>query len=232
MKYATKGLLLASLLLLAAGAAADDAYLRLRCTGDSEGAEVKVNGARKGACPIDVAVPAGDIALSATKDLGRGQYRLYSTEFFLDARASRRIDIVLGADVHFTEEGRQLEDERLAEEKAAAAQAAAAVAEQQAAVEAARQQARRQAADAAAAKAAEPGMVKWYTGAMSSKDPTVPPSAAFTYVLFSPLYLPMSTVTDITQGKSIASMDPAVFARPESMVARAAGQQPAALAAR
>ena len=101
MKYGKKGLLLAGLLLLAVEAVADDAYLRLRCEGDSAGAEIKVNGARKGACPLDVAVPAGDIALSATKDMGRGQYRLYTKEFFLDARSSRRIDIVLGAELHF-----------------------------------------------------------------------------------------------------------------------------------
>lgn len=205
---------------------ADDAYLRLRCEGESEGADVRINGKLKGQCPIDIAVPEGEVNLQVSKDLGRGQYRLYQKNLFLSAGAMKRETVVLGTEILFTAEGRKQEAARLAVAKAAADKAAA---EKAAAAEAARLQAEkdapRLAAEAEAARQAaikaEPGQVKRYVQAMSSDDPAVPPLTATLFTTYAPLFLPTSTSTDAADGKSITATDPAAFANPDSMVAQA-----------
>lgn len=210
---------------------AADAYLRLRCDGASEGSEVRINGQMKGQCPIDLAVPEGKIRLSVRKDLGRGQYQLYEKELFLSAGAMKRETVTLG-NILFTPEGRKLEDERIA------AEAARVAAEQEAARLQAERDAPRIAAEKEAARIAaikaQPGMTKEWLGFMSSHCPnagrggqcpggTVLPAMLITS---SPVHLPFSTVTDLIQGKSLVdATDPAVFANPDAMIARATRAQ-------
>lgn len=228
-------MLLVGLTLLGASEVmAADAYLRLRCEGASEGAEVRINGQLKGQCPIDLAVPEGKIRLSVRKDLGRGQYQLYERDLFLAANAMKRENVVMEGPILFTPQGRKLEDERLA----AAAAAAKVEAERLAAEkEAARLQAERDAPRIAAEKEAariaaikaEPGMTKQWLGFMSSHCPnarrgrcpggTVLPLMIITS---SPAHLPFSISTDLIEGKSLVdATDPAVFANPDAMIARA-----------
>lgn len=202
--------------LMAAEAVAADAYLRLRCDGPSEGAEVRINNQLKGQCPIDLAVPEGKIQLSVRKELGRGQFQLYEKELFLSANAMKRENVIFG-EIQFTAEGRKLEDERLA--------AAAAAAK----VEAERQAAEKEAAQIAAIKA-QPGMTKTWLAAMSSRCPQAgrggrcPGSSILPLIATTgaPMALPLSSTTDLAEGKSLAdASDPAVFANPDAMIARA-----------
>ncbi|MDP2229246.1 MAG: PEGA domain-containing protein [Moraxellaceae bacterium] len=202
---------------------AADAYLRLRCEGSSEGAEVRINGQMKGHCPLDVAVPEGQIQLSVRKDLGRGQYQLYEKEIFLSAGAMKRENVTLG-DIQFTPEGRKLEDERLATEAARVA-AEKEAARLQAERDAPRIAAEQEAARRAAIKA-QPGMTKTWLDGMSSKCQSGPCSGGSSLAIVAttgaPMALPLSTSTDMAEGKSVlAATDPAVFANPDAMVARA-----------
>lgn len=198
---------------------ADDAYLRLRCDGDAAGAAVSVNGVKKGECPIDLAVPEGNVKLSVRKVVDQYRYRLFEKEFFLPAGAMKRETIVLG-EVQFTPEGQRIEGERLAREQAAAEQAAAEKAAQEAIV--AEQQ------RLAAAEAAKYGMTNEYLQMLSSKDPEFTPTSVTTYIVYSPAFLPTSVLTDLSEGKQLyrVAADPAVFANPDSMVARASRPAP------
>jgi len=63
------------------------------------------------------------------------------------------------------------------------------------------------------ARRAEPGAVKKQLAYMSSKG-DANPSTATLATLYSPLFLPTSTTTDLIDGKSIAMTDPAVFDYP------------------
>lgn len=213
---------------------AADAYLRLRCDGTSEGAEVRINGQLKGQCPISIAVPEGNIRLSVRKDLGRGQYQLYEKDLFLAAGAMKRENVVLDDKILFTPEGRKLENERLAAEAAAAKAAAERLAAER---EAARLQAERDAPRIAAEKEAariaaikaQPGLTKMWLQAMSTNCPDgvgggCPggPSFALTVTTGAPVALPISTLSDVAEGKSLVdATDPAVFANPDAMIARA-----------
>lgn len=215
----------------AAEVLAADAYLRLRCEGTSEGSDVRINGQLKGQCPLDLAVPEGKIRLSVRKDLGKGQYQIYEKELFLSAGAMKRETVTLG-DVLFTPEGRKLEDERIAAEAARVA-AEKEAARLQAERDAPRIAAEQEAARIAAIKA-EPGMTKQWLGFMSSHCPqagrggrcpggTLLPALLITS---SPAHLPFSTITDLIQGKSLVdATDPAVFANPDAMIARATRAQ-------
>lgn len=233
--HCKKMLLVGMALFGASEVMAADAYLRLRCEGVSEGAEVRINGQLKGQCPIDLAVPEGKIRLSVRKDLGRGQYQLYEKDLFLAGNAMKRESVVMDGPILFTPQGRKLEDERLA----AAAAAAKVEAERLAAErEAARLQAERDAPRIAAEKEAarraairaQPGMTKTWINGMSSHCPeagrggrcpggSILPLVATTG---APFALPLSTSTDVAEGKSLVdATDPAVFANPDAMIARA-----------
>lgn len=217
---------------MASLAVADDAYLRLRCEGDSEGADVRINGKLKGQCPIDLAVPEGEIKLSVTKNLAKGQYRQFEKSLFLSGGAMKRETVELGPEILFTAEGRKLEDQRLAALKAAAdAEAARQAAAKEAARIQAEKDAPRLAAEAEAARQAairaQPGQVKRYLNMMSSQLPedtqntSSAPVTATLATLYAPLSLPLSTTTDVQDGKAIVTTDPAAFANPDSMVAQA-----------
>lgn len=214
-----------------------DAFLRLRCDGDSEGADVFVNNKLKGQCPLDLAVAEGNIQLQVVKNLPEGRYRRFATELFLAGGAMKRLDVVLDHELLFTPEGRKQEDARLAaaeaEEQARHARVAAAreAARVQAELdapriaaenEAARLKAQQEAVIAQqAAIQAAPGAVKTYMDILSTKghnDNVISASIGTTY---APLFLPLSTASDLTDGKSIALTDPAVFGNPDSMVAKA-----------
>lgn len=203
--------------LVASEAVAADAYLRLRCKGPSEGAEVRINNQLKGQCPIALlAVPAGNIQLSVRKDLGRGQFQTYEKELLLKDGDTVVENVMLG-EIQFTAEGRKLEDERLAVAAAAAK------------VEADRQAAEKEAARIAAIKA-QPGETKLWLGAMSSHCPQAgrggrcPGGSSFALIATTgaPMALPISTTSDLAAGKSLVdATDPAVFANPDAMIARA-----------
>lgn len=198
----------------AQAAFADDAYLRLRCDGDAAGAMVSINGVKKGECPIDLTVPEGNVRLSVRKVVDQYRFRVFEKDMLLPAGAMKRETVILG-DIQFTPEGQRIENERLAREKAEADRAAA----EKAARDAAAAEAYRQ----KVAEDSKYGMTNSYLQMLSSKDPQFTPVSVTTYIFYSPLFLPFSVVTDITQGKKFyrVAADPAVFANPDSMVARA-----------
>ncbi len=218
-----------------------DAYLRLRCEGDAENADVFINGKLKGQCPIDLSVVEGPIQLKVVKNIDQGHYRLFTSELFLSAGAMKRLDVELDAEILFTEQGRQQENQRLAALQVAAEAKAArfAAAEEAARVqavkdaprlaaekEAARVQAVQQALIAQqAAQQAAPGMAKLYMNSMSSKDPNVPGISGTFYTTYAPLFLPVSTMSDMSDGKSIAMTDPTAFGKPDSMMAKVMQRQ-------
>lgn len=207
-------------LFCAQAALADDAYLRLRCDGDAAGAIVSINGVKKGECPIDLAVPEGNIRLNVRKVVDQYRFRVFEKEMFLPAGAMKRETVVLG-DIQFTPEGQRIEGERLAREKAEADRIAAEKAAQAAVV--AEQQ------RLAAAEAAKYGMTNDYLKMLSSKDPQFTPVSVTTYIFYSPVFLPTSVLSDLASGKKLyrVAADPAVFANPDSMVARASRPAPA-----
>ena len=189
---------------------ADDAYLRLRCDGDSEGADVHINGKLKGQCPIDIAVPEGQINLQVRKDIGKGQYRLYQKTLFLSAGAMKRETVVLSPEILLTPEGRKIELARQAEAKAA--EEAARLQAERDAPRLAAEKAAAQLAAQEAARRAEPGMVHEYMQMMSSEHPqsrdSMAPTTALLATLYAPLMLPVSTTSDLADGKSIATTEP------------------------
>lgn len=201
---------------------ADDAYLRLRCDGEAAGAAVFINGAKKGECPIDLSIPEGNVRLVVRKVLDQYRFRSFEKELLLPAGAMKRETVVLG-DIQFTPEGQQIENERLAREKAEADRVAAEKAAQAAIV--AEQQ------RIAAAEAAKYGLTNDYLQMLSSKDPRFTPVSVTTYILYSPLFLPTSALSDLSSGKKLyrVASDPAVFANPDAMVARASRQDAAGM---
>mgnify|MGYP000880663982 CR=1 FL=1 len=116
-----------------------DAYLRLRCDGDADNADVFINDKFKGQCPIDLSVAEGSIKLKVVKNLDQGHYRLFTKELFLSAGAMKRLDVELAGEILLTAYGRKQESQSLAALKLAAAAKAARFAE---ADEAARLQAK------------------------------------------------------------------------------------------
>jgi hypothetical protein len=208
-----------------------EAVLRLRCEGESEGANVYINGHLKGQCPTDLGLPEGNIRLQVVKNLDKGRFRTFEKEFFVASGSVKRFEVVLGP-VQLTEEGRKIEAARIEAEKFAAAQEAQ---RQAAAREAARIQAEKDAPRLAAEKAraekeaaaqreaarrAEPGMVKKYMDALSSKGENAGPLTATLFTTYAPVFLPTSTTSDLIDGKNIAMTDPAVFGNRDSMIAQ------------
>lgn len=218
-----------------------DAYLRLRCEGDADNADVFINGKLKGQCPIDLSIAEGPIQLKVVKNIDQGHYRLFTSELFLSGGAMKRLDVELDAEILFTELGREQEKQRLAalqvaaEAKAARFAAAEEAARVQAVKDAPRIAAQKQAADAQAAQQAliaqqaaqqaAPGMAKQYMNSMSSQDPNVPGISGTFYTTYAPLFLPVSTLSDVSDGKSIAMTDPSAFGNPDSMIAKVMRQQ-------
>lgn len=207
-------------------AMAEDAYLRLRCDGEAAGAMVSINGVRKGECPIDLTVPEGTLQLSVRKTISQHSFKLYEKEMFLAGGAMKRETVELGP-LQFTAEGQRLENERLARlkaeqeaheaaenarkarEKAEAEAKAAALAEQQ---------------RLAAEEAARYGLTQDYLDIISSKQ-EVEGSEIFlwtTVAAYSPIFLPISTLSDLASGKKLmrTAADPAAFANPDAMVAK------------
>lgn len=207
-----------------------EAILRVRCDGDSEGADLYINGQIKGQCPTDLALAPGQIKLKVQKNLDKGRFRTFERDFLLSSGAVKRFDVELGP-VQLNAEGQRLERERIEAERLAAQKKAEreAAAREEARLQAERDAPRlaaekkaadaRAAAEAEAARRAAPGAVKNYMGQMSSKG-DANPSTATLATIYAPLFLPTSTTTDLIDGKNIAMTDPAVFGNPNSMMAK------------
>lgn len=207
----TKYVIAAALAMGHAGTAlAADAYLRLRCEGDAAGAMVTVNGAKKGECPVDLSIPEGNAHVVVRKNLTPHSFRIWEKQLFLAGGAMKRETVVLGP-VQFTPEGQRLENERAARELAAAQAVAAAQAEQ----------ARR-----AAEEAAKYGLTQDYLDDLSLKnEPDMPFSTWTLLTTYAPVFLPLSTVFDLSSGKQLmrsTAADPAAFANQQSMVGKTA----------
>ncbi len=218
-----------------------DAYLRLRCEGDTEGSDVFINGTLKGQCPIDLALAEGQIDLKVVKRLDDLRYQLFTSQLFLSAGAMKRLDVVIEGEILFTPEGRKQEDQRLAALKAAAdAQAAQmAAADERARIQAEKDApliaAQKQAAEAqaaqqaviaqAAARRAEPSGVQRYLDSMSTKGPDDSVSSATLATSYAPILLPSLTMDDMSTDRSIAMTDPTAFGNPDSMIAKVMHQQ-------
>lgn len=214
-----------------------DAYLRLRCDGDADSADVFINGKLKGQCPIDLSVTEGSIQLKVVKNIDQGHYRLFAKELFLSGGAMKRLDVELDAEILLTEQGREEQKQRLAAQQVAAAEKAArfAAAEEAARLqaikdapriaaekEAARVQAVQQAVIAQeTARKAAPGKVQGYMNSMSSKGPDDSFSSATIATTYAPLILPSLTTDDMSEGNALATTDPTVFGNPDSMIAKA-----------
>jgi hypothetical protein len=193
---------------------ADDAYLRLRCDGEAAGAEVRINGVKKGECPVDLIVPEGKVKLSVRKALDEHRFKTFEKELFLSGGAMKRESVVLGP-LQFTPEGQRLEDERMARENAEA--------------EARAEKKRRE--DAAWKRR---GLTQNYLGVLKNRvnyttnpPETEGPITWSSFVTMAPAYLPMSTLSDLSSGKDVfaKAADPAAFANPESMMGRVVQQQ-------
>lgn len=203
--------LLAGVVILggAGTALADDAFLRLRCEGEAAGGEVRINGVKKGECPIDLVVPEGEVKISVRKTLDQYRFKSFEKEVFLSAGAMKREAVVLGP-LQFTPEGQRLENERLARERAEAERIAA---EQAVVAEKHRLELE---------ETLKYGITNMVLQGMSSRDPD-PSSAsvAWTYGLPS---LPFSVLSDVSEGKRLyrSAGDPAVFANPDAKVSQAA----------
>lgn len=220
-----------------------DAYLRLRCEGDADNADVFINGKLKGQCPIDLSIVEGPIQLKVVKNIDQGHYRLFTTELYLSGGAMKRLDVELDAEILFTEQGREQEKQRLAalqvaaEAKAARFAAAEEAARVQAEKDAPRIAAEKQAAAAqaaqqaliaqAAARRAEPSGVQKYMDSMSTKGPDDNVSSATLATTYAPLILPSLTMDDMSTNKSMAMTDPSAFGNPDSMIAKVMRQQKA-----
>lgn len=78
--------------LLAATAAQAGAGLRVICEGDSQGAEVTVNGVFKGECPIDLKVAPGTAKVSVQKKTSGG-YLWFYQEFRLGDGSLKKVEV-------------------------------------------------------------------------------------------------------------------------------------------
>jgi hypothetical protein len=97
-------------------AQAEPSMLRIACDDDSAGAEITINGAFKGECPLDMQVKPGTVQLRAVKKMGAGRERHFNKEFRIGEGVVKRIDVQLDAP-QFTAEGKRQEDARLARER-------------------------------------------------------------------------------------------------------------------
>lgn len=71
--------------------------LRLKCSGDSDGAKVYINGKKSGECPITVFVPAGDISIKAVKTVDPDRERSFEMDIYLPDDSVKNIDVKLSA---------------------------------------------------------------------------------------------------------------------------------------
>lgn len=94
---ACRFLTLLAVLASAGVAHAQVAAVRLACDGDSQGAEVAVNGKVVGDCPIDVQVQPGNVRVTALKNVDAQQERTFATEFRVGPGTAKRVQVELGA---------------------------------------------------------------------------------------------------------------------------------------
>ncbi|MDI1365024.1 MAG: hypothetical protein PSX79_09185 [bacterium] len=99
------------------------ALLRINCEGDSAGADVTLNDEFKGACPIDVSVPAGTVRLRALKSEGELRERVLEQEFRIGSGVVKKIELEMPAS-QLNARGQRLEEARIQEEQARKRQAA------------------------------------------------------------------------------------------------------------
>jgi formylglycine-generating enzyme required for sulfatase activity len=83
---------------------ASGAMLRISCIGENKDALVSLNDKLKGQCPLDIAVPAGDVKLSATKKFGDRAVGVFEKQFYVGDGVVQRIDVELTTTL--TEAGR------------------------------------------------------------------------------------------------------------------------------
>lgn len=108
----------ATLLWLALSSAhAQSVVLRIACDGDNDGAEVSVNGAFKGSCPIDMQLQPGEVEIRAVKAINASRERVFVRKERLGDGVVKRIEVILGA-ATLTAHGRKLEEEQLQRERA------------------------------------------------------------------------------------------------------------------
>ncbi len=91
MKKASNKILLAALCTAAFGAQAS--VLRIHCGADSLGAEISVNGAYKGECPLDIQMPAGEINIHAVAGRGNDRQRVLDEQIRIGDGVIKPIDI-------------------------------------------------------------------------------------------------------------------------------------------
>jgi hypothetical protein len=206
-------------------AVADDAFLRLRCEGEAAGAVVSINGVKKGECPIDLVVPEGKVVVKVRQSVDQYRFKTFEKELFLPAGAMKRETVQLGP-IQFTPEGQRLEDERIVREKAAAERLAA---EQAAAAAALAEQKKREAAARARVGATQDYLYLLKTGVnrAQGRNEREGPLVWTSFLVYAPVSLPLSTLTDLASGKDVfaTAADPAAFANPDSMVGRVARVQ-------
>lgn len=111
------GLVIASLFAASSPALAQGALLRITCDGNDAAAEVFVNGAFKGTCPLDVHVPAGSVKLRVAKKANENSERIFEQEMRLGDGAIKRIEAILSGP-RLTADGQKREYDRLALERA------------------------------------------------------------------------------------------------------------------
>jgi TPR repeat protein len=89
--------------LLPSAASAGNAMLRITCAEDSENADVYVNGAYKGSCPIDVSVPAGTLKIHAERKVDDRHERVQDQEIKLGEDVVKKVLVQLSAPVYSAE---------------------------------------------------------------------------------------------------------------------------------
>lgn len=72
------------------------AAIRFSCDGDNRNAQLFINGKYIGDCPMDQAVPAGQVKIRALKKAGADQERIFELDTFVGANAAKRVEIELG----------------------------------------------------------------------------------------------------------------------------------------
>jgi len=139
------GLLLSALAAqIQAQTANPSSVLRIACEGDAQDADVHVNGAFKGQCPVDVPVPEGAVQVRVTKAAGALNERVFEQTLRMAAGTAKRLDVVLGAP-QLNARGLQLRAEQEAAARRQAEAAAAREAEARAQLERERQDLRQKA---------------------------------------------------------------------------------------
>jgi formylglycine-generating enzyme required for sulfatase activity len=102
------------LILVLAGTSAAHAgsVLRIACEGNDSGAQVFVNGAFKGDCPVDVQVAEGEVQLRVVKELDGGREQVFEQRFRIGDGVAKKVEVVLSAP-QLNAAAQQRENERL-----------------------------------------------------------------------------------------------------------------------